>query len=372
MTLTINNKAAGTEASGAAAAAVVDLAPVLAAIATASAVPGEVREFALGYVPAAWAQIAGTTTQLVAGSTSAQDLRLIANAPAFNEAQYVFPMPGGGYLTVRSLASANGGSTTVCTYSAAFALLSQTASIQNYMGMQPYVYLSNNKLLRIGGAFYSSGLTTGLVQLFDVVTKTWTDRAASRDTQLTGRFAEAGDGCVYGTAVAASAAAAQILDKYDVATNVWTLGFDTPPLPAQKVVGAVKLPSGKILFAYADAQYVFNPAAALGSRWALVGNIAGVRATDALRATATGVEIYMPTCANYGAVARLAVAVATEAGWTWNTYATDNTAITSIYAKVSAYPAPAGGVCISQDTTTVMLTHNINYTPKQTVLAAKV
>lgn len=304
-----------------------DLSTLLAAIAaipapgasSGGAVSGEVREFAFGAIPVGYTQLSNTPITLAqpTGTFDYKDVRgLSAVTPNLSGWTMGFTV-GESYAIV---GSATSGASSVTFYTKDWVAQSSTpvpvSYADSYSLTQSYSMLSNLFLLRIGGRSSSSTFTQNC-QLFNMTSKVWTTIAPMPAAQTTvdiSTFCEhEASLCVYGQYVTGNVA------QFNVGTNTWNATFDTAPTSG--IPSVTKLPSGILLFGYANAQYMFNPNLVSGSRWTQVGSESGIGLTQAtFTSTFTGLRAYAGASVKMGATAQLTISEYHEASNTWSSY----------------------------------------------------
>lgn len=225
----------------------------------------------------------------------------------------------------------------------------------------------DGQLIRIGGT--TSTYLGNSVSRYNPVTKAWT-ALASRTTDVSslawvGAFAS--DGCLYMHGANGGAA----IDKFDLSANQWTYGFDTGPV-ATTPLGIAKLPSGKLFVAYTSAQYVFNPQAAAGSRWAQVGSVTLSAQSSGPVATESGVRFYdfnrslngISGCVSFHDYME-------ETGAITTTNTSFSYSPSTVYVQAALTNPMTGAVLLKHASYTHMYVHYLPYTPAATVSAVK-
>lgn len=350
---------------GSAVATPVDLAPILAAIAAipvpvassgGGAVSGEVREFAFGAIPVGYTQVDGEPDYATRhGSYTYSDIRGVneSTSPAIFSAYSALALDGGLIVMAQGYF--------LFLYTSGFVQLGQAEILGAGNGGGQFCGITGNRVFKFGGSTASTQ-----AQVFSSEARYWTTIAPKPTAVTTGIFCEAKDKCIYGQAIGSIAAVSSYVSKFDITNNVWIDNFDTAPLTG---VGSITLvPSGKLLFCYATAQYLFNPLAPAGQRWTSAGTEQGIAFATAVP-SAAGVIIYSSGITKVSTIAQLVTASYIEASNSW-VYAAANSRIFN-GGKVLVLQG-INGNRLYQANSYGMLTHNINYSPRLVVRAQKV
>ena len=353
--------------AGTGGSATVDLAPVLAAIAAipvpvatsgGGVLKGEVKEFVFGSIPVGYTQIEGSVDYAMRyGSLEYADMRDIT--PDFSvlyNAQHIYSVKSGGYAVIATTA-------VITLLTDAFRLVSSTPIASIATDYTPFIMLSNGNILRLAGLDNRSAISNW-TQSFSPITKAWSTLAPKPTSAIYGSYAENGDSlCVYGQS------GSVIVSKFDVVTNTWTEDFDTSPADASPRV--CQLPSGKLLFCYEASQYVFDPLAPSGSRWAPAGleSLFFNNRTTLIK-IAKGVRAYSAYSNKLGEATQCVIGEYTEITNTWIFYPGGTRLYNGGY-RLGLAVSQDGAVRMIEQTNYSLCTQQLNYTPRTIVRATK-
>lgn len=262
----------------------VSIKDVVNAASGAAILPGQVVQFKEGQVPEGFAQINGPIySPSMAGIFAADSTRPKLGADVFrivNAGGRLFALVQGASAGViqelNGDLTPNGSSVTV----------PSTTSAYYYTGFIP---LLDGNIMRIGGG---AGTDTSTVHRYNTATRSF--------TQLASFPGGASSYCIGIQAASGKVFVSKSntgLSMYNPETNTWTDSFDTYPL-ASNMSGISTLPSGKLLVVFATAQYIFDPAAAAGTRWTQVGAYPAVGGCAI--ETAAGARVYSFTAISNG------------------------------------------------------------------------
>lgn len=230
----------------------------------APASAGQVFEFVAGQVPDGFVQVGGLSPVADAGRYSPDSIYYRDDAGQLNGAyayrwkliaagQRLFGI--GSNPSVNTLCELD--ATTLVQKDAGVAVSSTGASSgSRHVTLIP---LADGRLFRIGGS--ESGTVSNICQLYNPGTRSFSF-AASAPMSVVPTYtaaAQAGDGNIYGM-FASTATGYLNVSCYSPIANSWTHPVATAPLSSDLLIDIAKLPSGKLLFVYTTAQYVFDPA----------------------------------------------------------------------------------------------------------------